>query len=90
MELLGRRTWGLVVVGFELFKIMLSYTLIYFPVDPVSDFRVIVLVELFNTVRLYVMNMGGNEVPSVEFNKILLFLFVATFGTVPHRNSVHP
>ena len=57
---------------------------------PVSDFRVVILMDLFNTICLYEINLGGTKVVSVHFNKIFLLLFVATFGTVPHRHSVHP
>ena len=55
-----------------------------------SYFRVIILVELFNTTFLYKINLGGTEVLSVEFNKIPLLLFFANLVTVPHRHSVHP
>ena len=54
-----------------------------------SDFRVTILVDLFNTACLYDMNLGGTEVLSVDLNKKFLLLFVATFGTIPHCNSVH-
>ena len=56
---------------------------------PVSDFRVIILVGLFNTTFLYGMNLGGTGALYVQFNKIFLLLFVATFVTVPHCHSVH-
>ena len=90
MDLSGRRTLGPVVFGYRFFKIMMSCLLMQFPVAPVSDFRVTTLMDLFNTACLYGINLGGNKVLYVDFNKIFLLLFVATFGTVPHRNSVHP
>ena len=44
---------------------------------------------LFNTVCLYYINLGGTKLLSIYFNKKILLLFVATFGTVPHHHSVH-
>ena len=77
------------VVGFGLFKIMLYFPKTQLPVLPVSSFRVVILVYLFNTTCLYDINLGGNSLLSVGFNKIFLLLFVATFVTVPHCHSVH-
>ena len=53
-------------------------------------FRVIVLLDLFNTTCLYDIILGGTKLLSVDFNKIFLLLFVATFVTLSHRHSVHP
>ena len=53
-------------------------------------FTVIVLLDLFHTACLYDIILGGTKLLSVDFNKIFLLLFVATFVTVPHRHSVHP
>ena len=68
---------------------MLSFPKIELQVAPVSNFRLIVLVGLFSTACLYVINLGGTEVLSIEFNKTFLS-FVSAFGTVPHRHFVHP
>ena len=59
-------------------------------VTPVSALRIISLRDLFNSAWLYDIRLGGTKVLSVDFNKIFVFLFVATFVTVPHRHSVHP
>ena len=68
MEFSGSQTRGTVVVGFGFFKIMFYFPRMSFPVALVSDFRVIILVEYFNTTCLYEKNLGGTEVLSVEFN----------------------
>ena len=44
----------------------------------------------FNTTFLYDIMLGGTKVPSVDFNKMFILLFSTTFGTVPHRYSMHP
>ena len=90
MELSGRRTLGPVFFGYVFFKIMVSCPLMQFSVTPVSDFRMIILLELFNTSCLVDINLGGTKVLSINFNKIFLLIFVATFGTIKHHHSVHP
>ena len=55
-----------------------------------QSLRVIALQDLFDTACLYDIILSGNKLLSVDFNKIFLLLFVATFGTVPCRHSVHP
>ena len=50
----------------------------------------IALQYLFNTACLYDIRLRRTKVLSVNFNKIFLLLFVATFGTVPHCHYVHP
>ena len=62
----------------------------WFTVAPVSNFKVIILVNLMSNACLYELNLCGTEVLLVEFNKIFLLLFVDTICTVPHRHSVHP
>ena len=52
--------------------------------------RVISFQDLFNYACLYDIRLGGTKLMSVDFNKIFLLLFVAIFGTVPYRRSVHP
>ena len=78
------------VVGTVFFKIMVYWPLIYFTVAPVSYLSMIDLRDLFNTACLYDIRLGGTKLLYVDFNKIFLLLFVATFGTVPHRHYVHP
>ena len=58
-----------------------------FLVASVSYLKLIILVDLLSNTFLYELNLGGNKVLLVEFNKI--FLFVATIGRVPHRHSVY-
>ena len=87
--MLGRRTLVLEVVGPGFFKIMVSCPLISFPVAPVSALRMIVLQDFSNNSCLYNISLGGTKVLSVYFNKIVIFLFVATFGTVSHRHYLH-
>ena len=56
---------------------------------PMSDFKIIILVDFFCTACLYDINLGGTEVLFVFFNKKIILLFVATFGTVPHCHYVN-
>ena len=55
-----------------------------------SYLRIITLRDLFDTAYLYDIRLGGTKVLSVDFNKMFLLIFVSTFGTIPHRNSMHP
>ena len=55
-----------------------------------SDLRMIVLQDFFNTTCFYDIVLGGTKVLSIDFNKILLLLFVANFDTFPYRHSVNP
>ena len=89
MELTGMWTQGPLVVGCGFFKITLYLPQIQFRFAPVSAFRLIILVDCLITTLLQELNLVGSEVISVELNKIFLLLCVATFGTVPHHNSVH-
>ena len=47
------------------------------------------LQDFFNNACLYDIRLGGTKVMHVDFNKIFLLLFVATFGAVTHRHYVH-
>ena len=75
---------GVVVPGF--FKIIVSWTLIYFLVSPVSDLMTIALMDQFNTTRLYEIRLGGTKVMSVDFNKILYYYLLLTL--VPSNTTI--
>ena len=50
----------------------------------------IVLQDLFNTLCLYDIRLGGTKLLYEDLNKIFLLLFVAAFVTIKHRHYVHP
>ena len=55
-----------------------------------SDLMMIVLQDLFNTLCLYDIRLGGTKLLYEDLNKIFLLLFVAAFVTIKHRHYVHP
>ena len=68
----GEVKYGAGGCWFWFFLIIMSCPLMQFTVVPVSAFRVVILMDLFNTVCLYEINLGGTKVLSVHFNKIFL------------------